>query len=109
MTRPLLSLLPAAALAAMSLTAIAAMRLAPGEPGRPVAALFGPGIGADDAFGRVVAAGGYVLRRGALPSLMIARSSDPDFTRALYRLGAVLVADADGARGCPEPTRGDSR
>lgn len=109
MTRKILSLLPAAFLAVTSLAAIAAMKLAPGGPDTPVAALFMPGVDADDAYRRVVAAGGDVLRPGGLPSLMIARSSDPDFPAALYRLGAILVADANGARGCLNPTRGDSR
>ena len=109
MTRTLASILPAAALAVTSLVAIGAMKLAPGAPGQPVAALFPPGVNADDAFARIAAAGGLVLRRGGLPSMMIARSDDPDFTGALYRMGAVLVADANGARGCPEQTTGGSR
>jgi len=109
MLRKLMSVLPAAALALMSLATLAAVKLTPGQPGEPVAALFRPDVSADDAFRRVVAAGGYVLRAGGLPSLIIARSSDPEFITALYRMGAVLVADANGARGCPEPTLGDSR
>jgi hypothetical protein len=104
-----MSVLPAAVLAVMSLATIAAVKLTPGQPGEPVAAFFMPNTTADDAFRRVVAAGGYVLRAGGLPSLIIARSSDPDFIAALYRMGAVLVADANGARGCPEPIPGESR
>lgn len=109
MLRQLIAVLPAAVLATVSLAAIAAMKFAPAEPGEPIAALFMPDVGADDAFQRVVSAGGYVLRPGGLPSMIIARSGDPDFTAALYRNGAVLVAAANGARGCPEPTPGDSR
>lgn len=109
MLRKLVSVLPAAILAATSLAAVAAMKLAPGQPGEPVAALFMPGVGADGAFRRVLAAGGEVLRPGGLPSVLIARSADPDFAAALYRMGAVLVANANGARGCPDPTSGDTR
>jgi len=109
MARKLMSVLPAAALALMSLATIAAMKLTPGQPGEPIAALFMPNVSPDDAFRRVVSAGGTVLRPGGLPSMIIARSRDPDFTTALYQMGAVLVADANGARGCPEPTIGESR
>ena len=109
MTRKIVSLLPAAILAATSLAAVAAMKLAPRQPGAPVAALFMPGVGAESAFRRVVAAGGEVLRPGEIPSVMIARSPNPDFPAALYRMGAVLVADANGARGCLTPTSGASR
>lgn len=109
MNRKLTSLLPAAALAVASLTAIAAMKLTPGQAGEPVAALFRPGIPGDEVFRRVIAAGGYVLRSGGLSSMIIARSDNPEFASTLYRMGALLVANADGARGCPEPTVGDSR
>ncbi len=109
MVRKFISVLPAAALATISLAAIAALKLAPAKPGEPIAAFFMPGVSPDDAFQRVASAGGYVLRPGGLPSMMIARSNDPDFTTALYRTGALLVAAADGARGCPDPTIGDSR
>ena len=109
MARKLISVLPAAALAVFSLATIAAMKLTPGTPGEPVAALFMPGVSADDAFRRVVSAGGYVLRPGGLPSMIIARSGNPEFASALYQMGAVLVADANGARGCPDSTTGDDR
>lgn len=109
MTSKLVSVVPAAVLAVMSLTTVAAMKLAPGQPGEPIAAVFMPDVSPDDAFRRVAAAGGDVLRPGGLPSMIIARSSDPNFTTALYRMGAILVADANGARGCPEPTIGESR
>jgi hypothetical protein len=109
MDRKLVSVLPAAALAVMSLATIAVMKFAPGQPGEPIAALFMPDVSPDDAFRRVVSAGGYVLRPGGVPSMIIARSSDPEFTAALYRMGAVLVADANGARGCPDPSLGESR
>ena len=107
MMRQLLSVLPAAVLALASLAAVAAMKLAPTD-GEPVVAVFSPQLDADDAFRRVIAAGGSVLRHGALPSLLIARSSEPDFVASLYKMGAVLVADANGARGCPEERMGDS-
>ena len=85
------------------------MKLIPAGSGQPVAALFLPQVTPDDAYRRVVAAGGYVLRPAGLPSMFIARSDNPDFTAALYRMGALLVADADGARGCTDQTPGDSR
>ncbi len=108
MTRRFLSVLPAAVLAMTSLTAIAAIKLTPSQ-GQPVAALFAPHLDADDAFQRVIVAGGTVLRRGGVPSLFIARSDAPDFVSALYKMGAVLVADANGARGCPEERIGVSQ
>ena len=84
------------------------MKLAPGGTGEPVAALFLPQVSADDAYRRVAAAGGYVLRPGGLPSMLIARSDNPDFPAALYRMGALLVADANGARGCSDRISGGS-
>jgi len=106
--RQLLSVLPAAVLAVTSLAAVAAIKLAPAA-GQPVVAVFSPQMDTDEALRRVVAAGGSVLRHGGLPSLLIARSSEPDFVASLYKMGAVLVADANGARGCPEDGTGGSR
>lgn len=103
-----LQLLPALALAFISLIAVAVVALRPGAPGTPVAVFFSPYADADSALRRVAAAGGEILRPGAAASIVIARSDDPAFVARLYDHGALLVASGLAAWACAAGANGAS-
>lgn len=92
--------LPAVALVAFGTVGLAVAELRPSaEERKPVGILVLGGDAADAA--RVVAAAeGRLVAAGGWLQTVIARSDDPDFVAKLYRAGASLVFNADGAVGC---------
>lgn len=96
----MLRFMPAFALAIASLLAIGASTYRPASAGLPVAVFFAPFSDSDAALLRVAAAGGEVLRHGAVSTIVIARSDDPDFVERLYGAGALAVSAAIGRWIC---------
>jgi hypothetical protein len=91
----------AVALLAASLGTMGAATMAPGDDeSAPVAALFPLWWGADRAFLAAAAAGGSVVREGAVSSLLVAQSSEPGFRRKLHAAGAWLLLDPKAIAAC---------
>ena len=80
---------------------VAAPQLLPADGAR--VAVIAPG---KDALGLVAAAGGEAIV--TTDTGIIAVSTEPGFTRRLYRSGARLVLRYDGLVGCLNPTLKDS-
>jgi hypothetical protein len=91
----------AVALLAVSLGTIGAATMAPGDDeSAPVAAVFPLWWSADRAFLATAAAGGAVVREGAVSSLLVAQSSEPGFRRKLHAAGAWLLLDPKAVAAC---------
>jgi hypothetical protein len=86
---------------AASLGTMGAATMAPGDDeSAPVAAIFPPWWSADRAFLATAAAGGAVVREGAVSSLLVAQSSEPGFRLKLHAAGAWLLLDPKAIAGC---------
>lgn len=73
-------------------------------PGQPVlAAIFPPGVSANDSLAAVTHADGLILREGFARNILIARSDSPDFAQRLRDAGALFVIDPISNFGCLRP------
>ena len=82
-----------------TLLAPAAFSLAPSDP-TSVAVVFPPWRDHEADFLSVIAAGGRILREGALPNILIAKGEDGRFGTRLYAEGAWAVVDPLALGGC---------
>lgn len=89
----------AATLAVVSMVAMAALEVQP-RPAADVAAIFPPWMARDAAFARVAAAGGLVVRQGALDTILVVHGGDPALVHRLYAAGAWAVIDPVAFGGC---------
>jgi hypothetical protein len=91
----------ALALLAASLGAMGAVTMAPGDDETaPVAVFFPFWWDVDRSFLAAVAAGGVVVREGAVSSLLVTQSSEPGFRRKLQAAGAWLLLDPKAIAAC---------
>jgi hypothetical protein len=67
---------------------------------RGVGVVFAPGVTADEALRRVLAAGAMPMRAGAASNVAIAWVDGPGTVAGLYRAGAWLVIGGAVAPGC---------
>ena len=65
-----------------------------------MAVLLSPRIGLSEAVNIIGRAGGQLVTDGEFPNLVIAFSTRPDFTAALYKGRAWLVLNPLAAHGC---------
>ncbi|HYH21194.1 MAG TPA: hypothetical protein VD995_21510 [Azospirillum sp.] len=94
------SLWPAGLLLAGSLAALIALRLAPPEAAGIVAAYFPPTLDTADTVRRIADADGRLVTAGGVSGMWLVQSERSGFPERLYRAGAWLVFDAEGASGC---------
>lgn len=93
-TRRLSAFLPAIGLLCFSLVWSLGLTLWP-QPGQPVAVFFPPALAGAPAFNAAAAAGAEdYLSPGGWPSVVLARSTLPDFVQRLYGQGALMVLRA---------------
>jgi hypothetical protein len=91
----------AAVLLAASLGTMGAATMAPGDDeSAPLAVLFPVWWGADRAFLATAAAGGAIVREGAISSLLVTQSSEPGFRHRLHAAGAWLLLDPKAVAAC---------
>jgi hypothetical protein len=91
-------LVAAACLGLASVLAMGALEAHPRDDAQ-VAAIFSPWTGGG-AFTRVAAAGGLVVRRGVIDTIVIVESDRPGLIGRLYAAGAWLVIDPGAFGGC---------
>ena len=94
------ALWPAGLLLAASLAAVIALRLAPLDAAGIVAAYFPPTLDTADAVRRIAAADGQPVTAGGVAGMWLVQSDRAGLPERLYRTGAWLVFDAEGASGC---------
>jgi hypothetical protein len=97
------SLLPALLLLAVSFLGSVFLASRPGPTGSQVAVIFPPGTSADQAILAVAAADGEIVREGAWPGLIVARSDDPAFPARLHAQGALAVLNPVILGSCAAP------
>lgn len=90
---------PAMVVAVASLLSLMAIAVIPVD-GQAVAAFFPPGFEHGDAYERVAAADGVVLRTAGFRGVLIARSDNPNFAARLRAAGAWLVLAAPPYASC---------
>jgi ABC-type nitrate/sulfonate/bicarbonate transport system substrate-binding protein len=93
------SLIAAALLAVLSVLAMAALQAHPRD-GTQVAAIFSPWARDDAAIARVAQAGGLLVRRGIIDTIVVVQSDEPGLIDRLYAAGAWLVIDPATFGGC---------
>ena len=71
--------------------------ISPSRDDKLVGVLFAPSLSENDAFQKVVDAGGRVVAMGALPNSFIVERRDKAFSR---KIGALVVFRADSGWGC---------
>jgi len=96
------SALAAAALAALSVILLAGLQAQPRDRTR-VAAIFSPWTSGERAITRVAQAGGLVVRRGIVDSIVVVQGDDPAIVDRLYAAGAWAVVDPAAWGGCLAP------
>ena len=69
-----------------------------------IAAVFPPLWTRAEAATAVASADGLIVREGGLPTVLIVRSADPDFTDRLRAHGALLLVDPIAMEGCSAPS-----
>ena len=97
--RPTQPWMAAAALVVASLLALAALQARPRD-GAQVAAVFAPWTDDGGAIARVAQAGGLVVRRGVVGTIVVVQSDQPGLIARLYAAGAWLVIDPAALGGC---------
>ncbi len=65
-----------------------------------VAVIFAPWITSEDAFARVLAADGLVMRPGIIESILVVHGVDSGLINRLYAVGAWAVIDPVAFGGC---------
>jgi hypothetical protein len=95
-TQPLIAV---TALAVASVLAMAALQAHPRD-GAQVAAVFSPWTDDGGAIARVAQAGGLVVRRGIVDTIVVVQSDQPGLIARLYAAGAWLVIDPGTLGGC---------
>ncbi len=78
----------------------AAVALTPSADGRPVAAVFAPGLSWTETFQRAGGTGATVIARGGWDNVVVIRSPAPDLLRRLRRAGAWMIVDPMGFAAC---------
>jgi len=97
---PQRSLLPAIALAVLSLFALVAHVAAPRADARIVATMLGPDGGIGAAIRLADRADARLMAEGAVPGLWLFASDRGDLAARLHEAGAWIVLDPLGLRGC---------
>ncbi len=92
-------MIAASLLVALSVIAMAALQAQPHDRTR-VAAVFSPWTNGERAIAQVASAGGLVVRRGAIDTIVIVQGDDPDLIDRLYAAGAWIVVDPAAWGGC---------
>jgi ABC-type nitrate/sulfonate/bicarbonate transport system substrate-binding protein len=82
-----------------SVAAMAALQMRP-RAGTQVAAVFAPWTSGQHAIARVAQAGGLVVRRGIIDTIVVVQSDDPRLIDRLYAAGAWAVIDPAALGGC---------
>lgn len=95
------ALLGAAAL--LSMSAAAAMALAPKRDAAGVAVIFAPWTAAEDSLSRAVGAGGRFVRFGGLEFVAVVEPEAPDYAARARANGAWLIADPVALAACLKP------
>jgi ABC-type spermidine/putrescine transport system permease subunit I len=68
--------------------------------GSEVAVIFAPWMTSEDAFARVLAADGLVMRQGIIESILVVHGVDSGLINRLYAVGAWAVIDPVAFGGC---------
>ena len=92
------SLLPATMLALVA-AGVGAADLRPAPAVGEMAVVYAPWVGETDAMRAVVAAGGLIAGNSRMGNVVIAYSTDPDFSERAKRQGAWLTFAATGLCG----------
>lgn len=87
-------------MALASLVAMAWLQSRPQPGAAEVAAIFPPWVEPERAFARAVAAGGMVVRQGALDTILVVHGEDAGLIDRLYAAGAWAVIDPVAFGGC---------
>ena len=74
--------------------------LRPGDPLAGVAVVFAPWTGAGEAIARATAAGGSLVRLGALPWIVVVNPVDALYVDRAFAEGALLVLDPKKLAAC---------
>jgi hypothetical protein len=92
------------ALFAVGSLALPVMASAPADPRAGTAIVFAPWTSQAEAFARVGAAGGALVRAGAFPFIAVAIADEPEaFDRAVRAAGAWALVDPRALGGCLAP------
>ncbi len=91
--------LAAAFMIVASVAPVAWIESRPRDAGE-VAVIFAPWITSEDAFARVLAADGLVMRQGIIESILVVHGVDPGLINRLYAIGAWAVIDPVAFGGC---------
>jgi hypothetical protein len=97
--RRVLAIAMASAMTLASLLPVAWLEARPRD-GTEVAIIFAPWLTRESAAALAIAAGGYLVREGALQSIIVARGEDRGFIERLYAMGAWAVIDPAAFGGC---------
>ena len=92
----------ALAAALMMLASVAPVAWIESRPrdGSEVAVIFAPWTTRDDAFARVLAADGLVMREGIIESILVVHGANSGLINRLYAAGAWAVIDPVAFGGC---------
>ncbi len=91
---------PAVVLMLSSLVVLIVAATAPPTDGRPVAAVFGPGLTLAETIARVGPTGATIVRTGGLDNIVIVQSDDPALVQHLRAAGAWLIVDPRAVAAC---------
>ena len=106
------SLAPALGLALATVAILFGLTIKPPGSGKPVAVVFGPSVSAEQAFLRVAALDGRILREGGWDNVIVAAFAPGTSFQTLKEMGALLTLDPILTGGCSQsnklPDKGQS-
>ena len=96
------SLAPALGLVLATVIILFGLTIKPPGSGKPVAVVFGPSVSAQEAFLRVAALDGRIVREGGWDNVIVASFAPGTSFQTLKEMGALLTLDPVLTGGCSQ-------